>query len=73
MKKYKIHWSFFNLLNDSQAEVVKLQMIFKVLMSGGAVTAWAETTATWGMIVGGIGIVVDLLIGCFYFEEIGKH
>lgn len=69
MKKYKIHWSIFNLLAASQEEVVKLQQIVKGLMSAGIVTTWLETDATYGMFAALGAGCLDMFIGCFYFEE----
>lgn len=50
MKKYKIHWSIFNLFSESQSEVVKLQQIVKGIMGAGVVATWAESNATYGIV-----------------------
>lgn len=70
MKKYKVHWSIFNLFSDSQAEVVRLQNLIKGIMGAGIITTWAETNATYGLILALSAGVVDLLLGCFYFEVV---
>lgn len=68
MKKYKVYWSLLNLLSDSQSEVVKLQTLFKGLT--GTITAgtWFAMDANHAIYVGAGGYLVDLIIGCFYFE-----
>lgn len=72
MKKYKAHWSIFNLFSESQSEVVKLQQIVKGIMSAGVVATWAESNATYGIIVALSAGALDMVLGCFYFEEIKK-
>lgn len=69
MKKYKVHFSFFNLFNDSQAEVVKLQMIFKAFTATVTTGTWYGSDAKHALWVGIGGFVIDLLIGCLYFEK----
>jgi len=72
MKKYKVHWSIFNLFSESQAEVVKLQQIVKGIMSAGVVATWAEANATAGIIVALGAGALDMLLSCFYFEQINE-
>ena len=70
MKKYKAHWSLFNLLSSSQEEVVKLQMIWAGLsgiilsstfiMSNDRITLWSAL---------GCALFDKVILGCFYFEE----
>lgn len=70
MKKYKVHFSFLNLLQESQAEVVKLQTIIKGILGAGVVTTWAASNSTYAIIFAlGAGLL-DMLIACFYFEEL---
>lgn len=72
MKKYKVHWSIFNLFSESQSEVVKLQQIVKGIMATGVVATWAESNATYGIIMAlGAGLL-DMAIACFYFEQINE-
>lgn len=68
MKKYKVYWSLLNLLSESQSEVVKLQTLFKGL--SGSITAgtWFGIDANHAIWVGMAGYLIDLVIGCFYFE-----
>jgi hypothetical protein len=70
MKKYKVSWSVFNLLSDTQAEVVKLQTYFKGLTAVVATSTWFATDAENTLYVGIGGYVIDLLLACFYFEPI---
>lgn len=70
MKKYKVHWSLLNLLQESQAEVVKFQTIVKGILGAGVVTTWAASNSTYAIIFAlGAGLI-DMFIACFYFEEI---
>ncbi len=69
MKKYKVHFSFFNLLTDSQAEVVKLQQMFKALTLLVAGGTYMGSDASHTLLVGIGGFVVDTLLSCLYFEE----
>lgn len=68
MKKYKVYWSVFNLFADTQAEVVKLQNIFKGITAIGATSTWVATDAEHTLYVGIAGYVLDVLLSCFYFE-----
>ena len=70
MKKYKIHWSIFNLFSESQSEVVKLQQIVNGIMGAGVVATWAESNATYGIVFALGAGVLDMGIACFYFEFI---
>lgn len=72
MKKYKVYWSIFNLFGDSQAEVVKLQQIFKGLTATVTGATWYASNANNAIYVGVVGFFVDLLISCFYFENVEK-
>lgn len=72
MKKYKVYWSIFNLFSDSQAEVVRLQNLVKGIMGAGIITTWAETNATYGLILALSAGIVDILLGCFYFEIVAE-
>lgn len=69
MKKYKIHFSVFNLFSESQAEVVKLQQLFKGLTVIITSAAWYSTDAGHAIYVGIGGFFVDVVLSCFYFEE----
>jgi hypothetical protein len=73
MKKYKVHFSIFNLFADSQAEVVKLQSIFKGIMSVIVGTTWYGTNATYALYVAILGAVIDASLACFYFEEVNNE
>lgn len=72
MKKYKVHWSIFNLFSESQSEVVKLQQIVKGIMGAGVVSTWAASNATYGIIVALSAGILDMIIACFYFEQINE-
>ena len=70
MKKYKIHFSIFNLFADSQAEVVKLQTYvkgFTVMLAG---TTWYASDANSTLIVGCLGFICDAILHCLYLEEV---
>lgn len=70
MKKYKVHWSIFNLFSESQSEVVKLQQIVKGIMGAGVVSTWAASNSTYGIILAICAGILDMFLGCFYFELI---
>lgn len=70
MKKYKVYWSIFNLFADTQSEVVKLQNIVKGIMGAGIITTWAETNATYGLILALSAGAIDVFLGCLYFEKL---
>lgn len=69
MKEYKIHFSIFNLLSESQSEVVKLQTIFKAISASIATTAWYASGDRAALYTAIAGIAVDTFLACFYFEE----
>lgn len=69
MKKYKIHFSIFNLFNDTQAEVAKLQQLFKGLSAAITAGTWYNSEAKYALYVAIGGAVVDTLISCLYFEK----
>lgn len=74
MKKYKVHFSIFNLFSDTQAEVVKLQQLFKGLTATITTGTWIASDANHAIYVGIVGFVVDVLLTCFFFEKIDtKH
>lgn len=68
MKKYKVHFSFTNLLGATQEEVVRIQMLLKGLTTSGAVGTWLASDGNHAVYVGFAGIVADTLLGCLYFE-----
>lgn len=73
MKKYKIHFSFFNLFSESQSEVVKLQNFFKGLTAIVAGSTWYASDANAALYVGIGGYIIDVVLGCFYFEQVNKQ
>lgn len=70
MKKYKVYFSIFNLFNDSQKEVVKIQTYIKAGTATVATSTFMATNAEMAMIVGAVGFLLDAITACFYFEEI---
>lgn len=70
IKKYKIHFSLFNLFSDTQTEVVKLQTYVKGVVAAITGATWYESNATYALYVGMGGIILDTLLACFYFEQI---
>jgi len=73
MKKYKVHFSFLNLLNETQAEVVKLQTMFKTLSTAAIGTVWYESNATYALYVAIGGAFIDVFLTCFHFEKINVN
>jgi hypothetical protein len=69
MKKYNVYFSLFNLFNETQKEVVRLQTIFKGLMGTSMVVTWVESNSTYALWVGIAAGFIDMLLACFYFEE----
>jgi hypothetical protein len=70
MKKYKVYWSVWNLFEETQSEVIKLQNILKaftVIISGGV---WYTTNVNNAMYVAIIAFIADNIVGCLYFEKL---
>lgn len=70
MKKYKIHFSIFNLVRETQAEVVKLQTIVKSFTVALASTTFAMSGADDAVYTGIGGLIIDTALACLYFEEL---
>lgn len=70
MKKYKVYFSIFNLFNDTQKEVVKIQTYIKGGTATIATSTYLASNAELAMIVGAAGFLLDAITACFYFEEI---
>ena len=68
MKKYKVHFSVFNLFSDSQSEVVKLHQLFKSISAAVVGTVWYESNSTYALYVAIGGAIIDVFLSCFYFE-----
>lgn len=73
MKKYKVHFSIFNIFSDSQSEVVKLQTVFKSISAAVVGTVWYESNSTNALYFAIGGCVIDAILACFYFEEVNKE
>ena len=73
MKKYKVHFSIFNIFSDSQSEVVKLQTIFKSISAAAVGTTWYNSDSTYALYVAIGGCVIDAILACFYFEQINTE
>lgn len=73
MKKYKVYWSVFNLFADTQAEVVKLQNMFKGITAIVATSTWFATDSEHTLYVGIAGYILDVLLSCFYFKPLGNE
>jgi hypothetical protein len=69
MKKYKVHFSLFNLFSDSQTEVVKLQTMWAGASAIITGSTWAMGTDSKALIVALLCGLVDKILACFYFEE----
>lgn len=69
MKKYKVHWSIFNLFQETQSEVVKLQQLAKTLMGSLTGLTWLASDANHAIYVGFAAMLLDAILGCFYFEK----
>lgn len=69
MKKYKVYFSIFNLFNETQAEVAKLQQMVKGLSAIVMGATWYNSNANNALYVAIAGAVLDTLISCFYFEK----
>lgn len=70
MKKYKWHWSLFNLFSNTQAEVVKLQSIWGGLSAIITGATWASTNDHYAFFAAVGCALVDKIIACIYLEEI---
>lgn len=69
MNKYKVHISPFNLLTDTQAEVVKLQTMAQGLTGVVAGSTYLNSNADNALIVGVLGYILNVVLGCLYFEK----
>lgn len=69
-KKYNWGFSFFNLFAETQKEVAKLQFIVKGATATIVGTAWYSGNSDHALIVGITGFTLDVILGCFWFEEI---
>lgn len=70
MKKYNVTFSFFNLFEQSSAEVVKLQGMIKAGTATIATTTYVASSEGWVLLVGAIGFVLDTLAACLHFEKL---
>jgi hypothetical protein len=70
MKKYKVHFSIFNLFHETQAEVAKLQTMIKGISATAIGTTYAMSNVEFAFYVSIGSAIIDTLITCFYFEEI---
>jgi len=69
MKKYKVYWSVFNLMQATQEEVAKLQTVwagFSAPIVASTYIASSDRNALIAAIVCGI---VDKALACLYLEE----
>jgi hypothetical protein len=70
MKKYKAHWSLWNLTESTQKEVAQLQLAWEGLSAiiTGA-TIWGSDSIH-AIVVAGACYLINKAIGCIYLEEI---
>ena len=71
-KRYKIvGWSINDIISGTnKSDVSNLQLIVTSIIGTLAATTWYETNATYGMVVGLLGIVLDkIVIGGLTIEE----
>jgi hypothetical protein len=69
MKKYKVSFSIFNLFEDTQAEVVRLQQYLKGLIVTATGATWYNADASYAIWVGIAGMVLDTLLSCVRLEK----
>lgn len=67
-KKYKVTFSVFNLLQDTQAEVVKLQNMVKGFMAVLTGATWYSSNSNNAMFCAIFAMILDTIISMFYFE-----
>lgn len=67
MKKYEVNWHFFNMLEDSQKEVVRLQAMWKGIALTLATSTYVNSNDKATLVVGLMCAVVDQLITGFWF------
>lgn len=72
-KKYKVCFSVFNLFEDTQKEVVKLQTMFKSFLGSAVIVTWLSSSATFALVVGIGAMVIDTILACFSFELINEN
>lgn len=67
MKRYKVYFSIFNMLEDSQKEVVRLQAMWGALIGILMASTLVASDARWALGVAVVGFVVDKLLTGFWF------
>lgn len=70
MKKYKVHFSIFNLFHQTQSEVVKLQTMIKGISATAIGTTYAMSNEHFALLVAVGAGILDALISCLWFEEV---
>lgn len=70
MKKYKAHFSIWNCLSETQAEISKLQLMFKGLSATLAGMTWYATDMQFAVYVAIGGFAIDFLLSCVWLEEV---
>lgn len=70
MKKYKVHFSFFNLFRATQEEVAQLQTIIGGLTATITGTAFINENPELAMYVGVGGFFLNTFVKLFSFEKI---
>lgn len=68
-KKYKITFSFWNLLNATQKEVAKLQTIWAGFSAPLIASTFIASSEKNALIAAVICSIVDKLIACINLEE----
>lgn len=69
MKKYKAHFSIWQLNEQTPAPVAKLQTIAKGFTGTLTGMVWYTTDLNFAMTVACGGFVIDLLLQCVWLEE----
>lgn len=69
MKKFKIHFSLFNIMNETQAEISKLQAMLKGFIATVAGSALIQSNSKYALIAMIAGASIDTLLACVYLEK----
>lgn len=69
-KKYKPHFSIFNIIDGTQPEMAKFKNYIKAATAAVTSMTWYNSDAKYAIIVGITGMIIDTLLDCIYLEKI---
>jgi hypothetical protein len=70
MKKYKLYFSIFNAVQETQKEITRLQVANKTLMAALLGTSFISGSHISTFIIAAVGASIDFILSCCWLEEI---